>query len=137
MEKFFAQLMHEADINTNNQTPEGSQLSFPNSNWSQRSLPVTENHDKLRSETFKGLIRGEHQLEDDEILIQETLHQDIKMQNQLDTSQLNLNTDDRNEWSLQDIVQGFSSDSSNYTNSEYELDNGFGTNHCRGHTLHP
>ena len=118
MENFFAQLMHEADINTNNQTPEGSQLSFPNSNWSQRSSPVTENHDKLRSETFKGLIRGEHQLEDDEILIQEALHQDIKTQNQLDKIQLNLNTDNKHEWSLQDIVPGFSSDSSNYTNSE-------------------
>jgi RNA recognition motif-containing protein len=51
--------------------------------------------------------------------------QDIKTQNQLDKTQLNLNTDNKHEWALQDIVPGFSSDSSNYTNSEYELDNGF------------
>jgi RNA recognition motif-containing protein len=125
MEQNFSLMTHEADIIDNDLTPEGSQVLFPNSNWSKQSSPVIRNKEKLTSMTFQGLIRGEHQLEHEEIILQEALLQDINTKNQLDKAQINLNTDNEHEWALKDVIPGFSSDESNYTKSEYKLDNVF------------
>jgi hypothetical protein len=92
MEQKISLMTHEADVITNDLTPEGSQVQFPNSNWRKQSSPVIRNQEKLTSMTFQGLIRGEHQLEHEEIILQEALLQDINTKNQLDKAQINLNT---------------------------------------------
>jgi hypothetical protein len=125
MEQNFSLMTHEAD---NDLIQDESQVPFPNANWSKTS-PVIGNKEKLTSMTFKGLIRGEHHLEHEEIILQEALLQDIDTKNKLDKAQMGLNTDSEQEWALKEVIPGFSSDESNYSmytkSEEYKLDNGF------------